>query len=189
MSSIKVDIDADNKPSNFPTPEGILVQWRARIALAKAADPKAYIRGVSLVDASGEPYAWLKFGPTVDMSEARTQHYVAQEVNRNDAVPVRIPYVYLAFEHGREGFIAMEYIDGTVPELNDRDLADAAAAIQFLVSIRAPDLVPGPIGGGLIRHPFFHDRESAVVYPTVGWLELHINRASVAIRFVILCLT
>ena len=75
------------------------------------------------------------------------------------------------------------------PGLNERDLADAAAAIQFLVTLRGPDLVPGPIGGGLIRHPFFHDRESAVVYPTVGWLELHINRASVAVRFGILHLT
>ena len=80
----------------------------------------------------------------------------------------------------------MEYIDGAAPGLNDRDLADAAAAIRFLVTLRAPDLVPGPIGGGLIRHPFFHDRESAVVYPTVGWLELHINRASRTIRLAIL---
>ena len=117
MSSIKVDIDADNKPPNFPNPEEILAQWRARIALAKAADPKAYIRGVSLVDASGEPYAWLKFGPTVTMAEARTQHYVAQEVNRNSDAPVRVPYVYLAFKFGPRGFIAMEYVDGAVSGL------------------------------------------------------------------------
>ena len=77
MSDIKVDIDADDKPANFPSSEEILIQWEARFALAQAADPRAHIRGVSLVDAFGEPYAWLKFGPTVTMSEARTQHYVA----------------------------------------------------------------------------------------------------------------
>ena len=58
-SGIEVDIDADNKPANFPSPEEVVVQWEARFALARAAagDPWAHIRGVSLVGASGEPYA------------------------------------------------------------------------------------------------------------------------------------
>lgn len=72
MSSIKVDIDAANKPTNFPSAEGILQQWETRLRLAKAANPGEDIRGVSLVDGSEAPYAWLKFGPTVTMAEGRT---------------------------------------------------------------------------------------------------------------------
>ena len=181
MSAIKIAIDADNKPANFPSPEEILSQWKRRLALAKAANPKSYYttRGVSLVDASGEPYAWLKFGSIpVIIPEARTQHYIALEVNRSTDAPLRVPYVYLAFEFGSQGFIAMEYIDGAALELNDRDFADAAAAVQFLASIRGPDLVPGPIGGGIICHPFFFDHEAEVVYPTVGSLQRHVNGVS-----------
>ncbi|PIL28114.1 hypothetical protein GSI_09765 [Ganoderma sinense ZZ0214-1] len=180
MPSIKVDIDAPNKPPNFPSADEILQQWRERLRLAEAANPGEHIRGVLLVDGSGAPYAWLKFGPTVTMAEGRTQHFVAQLVNSDAAAPVRVPYVYLTFEFGLRGFIVMEFVDGAAPAYeSERDVADAAAAVRYLTGIRAPNSVPGPIGGGLIRHPFFQDRESAVAYPSVDWLQLHVNRASI----------
>lgn len=83
---------------------------------------------------------------------------------------MRVPNVYLAFEFGNRGFIAMEFVDGAAPTYEERDVADAAVAVRFIAEIRAPNSVPGPIGGGRIRHPFFLDRESAVAYPVVGWL-------------------
>ena len=188
MPNIKVDIDADNKPSNFPSPEEILEQWTARLELAEVAlNPVELddIRGVSLVDESGAPYAWLKFGPTITMAEGRTQHFVAQLVNGDATAPVRVPYVYLTFEFGHRGFIAMEFVDGDAPTYDERDVVDAAAAVRFLTRIRAPNSVAGPIGGGLIRHPFFVDRESAVAYPDVDLLEMHVNGVSVAIRLAV----
>jgi hypothetical protein len=160
-------------------------QLKTRLALAKAADPGGDIRGVSLVDSAGQPYAWLKFGSNVTMAEARTQHYVAQVVNGNASAPVRVPYVYLAFKLGVLGVIVMECVDGDAPTFSDRDLADAAAAVQFLANIKAPNLVPGPINGGQVQHPFFRDGESPVPYPTVDWLQLHVNNASFAICFAI----
>jgi hypothetical protein len=81
MSSVKIEFETANKPDNFPSAEEILNQWKTRLALAKAADSGGDIRGVSLVDSAGQPYAWLKFGSNVTMAEARTQHYVAQVVN------------------------------------------------------------------------------------------------------------
>ncbi|CAA7265745.1 unnamed protein product [Cyclocybe aegerita] len=143
--------------------------------MAKAANPTSDIRGVSLVDGSGATYAWVKFGATITMAEGRTQNYVAQVVNSSVNAPVRIPSVYLTFEWDDWGFIAMEFVDGITPEYNERDIAAIAAAVQFLVDIKGPDLVPGPIGGGPIRHPFFLDRESAVSYSSVDWLQQHIN--------------
>ena len=186
MSSIKIDIDVDTttKPANFPSAERILEQWRAGVKLAKAANTNPRggdIRGLVLVDeSSGAPCAWLKFGPTVTMAEGRTQHFVAQRVNSDATAPVRVPDVYLTFEFGFRGFIAMELIDGDAPsDKEEKDAVDAAAAVQFLAEIRAPSAVPGPIGGGPIRHPFFLDRESAVAYPSVGLLQRHVNKASV----------
>lgn len=128
-----------------------------RLSLARAADPGGGhdVRGVALVDASERPHAWLKFGSTVTMAEARTQLYVARVVNGDDAAPVRVPTVYLAFEYGHRGFIAMEYIDGAAPKFNKKDVSDTAIAVQYLASIRAPDAVPGPTGGDLIYHPIF----------------------------------
>jgi hypothetical protein len=185
MSSVKIEFETANKPDNFPSAEEILNQWKTRLALAKAADSGGDIRGVSLVDSASQPYAWLKFGSNVTMAEARTQHYVAQVVNGNAAAPVRVPYVYFAFKRGVRGLIVMEFVDGDAPSYSDRDVADAAAAVQFLANIKAPNLVPGPINGGQVQHPFFRDGESPVPYPTVDWLQLHVNNASFAICFAI----
>ncbi|KDQ57418.1 hypothetical protein JAAARDRAFT_78615 [Jaapia argillacea MUCL 33604] len=175
MSNIKFDIVVDNKPNSLPSAEEIIQQCRTH-ALANAANSTSYKRGVSLVDESkdGAPYAWVKYGRSITMAEARTQHYVAQVVNGDDdAAVVRVPYVYLSFEsHGR-GYIVMEFIDGVI--CSDADAKLVAAAVQFLATIRGPTTQPGPIGGGPICHDFFIERESSLTYSSVGLLEKHIN--------------
>jgi len=180
MTSIKMDIIANKELASFPSAEEILSQWKTRYKVAREANPGSEIRGVSLVDESGAIYAWLKFGPTVTMAEGRTQNYVAQVVNGDATAPVRVPSVFLTFESNRWGFIVMEFIDGET--CDDQDSNDVAIALQFLVNIEGPNSVPGPIGGGRIRHPFFIDRESEVPYDSVGLLQAHVNSVSVTIR-------
>jgi hypothetical protein len=131
MSKMKLDIVADNKPNNLPSAEEIIQQCKT-CALANAANSTSDKRGVSLVDESkdGAACAWVKFGPCITMAEARTQHYVAQVVNGDDAAAVRVPYICLSFESHGWGYIVMESIDGVI--CSDADARLVAAAVQFL---------------------------------------------------------
>ena len=134
-----------------------------RIALYKTSD----------LDVSN---IWVKFGLGIAMGSARTQRFVAQYLRDNNNPAVRAPRLYLAFTWVPLGYIVSEYIDGQV--CDDSDTALAAAAVQALITIPSPSLTPGPIGGGLIEHPFFVDRRSSVWYESVEELQDHVNGVS-----------
>ncbi|KAI9651660.1 MAG: hypothetical protein M1829_002575 [Trizodia sp. TS-e1964] len=51
-----------------------------------------------------------------------------------------------------------------------------AHAINLLLTIPPPDARPGPVGGGIIRHPLFHEYKASRVYDTVEDLEQDINQ-------------
>ena len=174
MPRITFDFIANNKPDNLPSAEQII----RRCAEANAVNFRTGLSGVALVGSSQNdaPYAWVKYGRSITMAEARTQQYVAQVVNSNDAAPVRIPAVYCSFESNSRGYIVMELIEGEI--CSDADAGLVAAAVQFLITIKGPTEQPGPIGGGPICHNFFVDRESSVTYSSVDLLEKHINGVS-----------
>ena len=176
MSKIELVIDAENKPANLPSPEVIIQQCRR----ARAANSN--IRGIPLVEESHDSviHAWVKFGWIVTMSEAQTQHFVAQVLNDKAGVAVRSPYVYVAFQSDGIGYIVMEYIDGST--CDDSDAKLVATAVQSLITVQGPTAEPGPVGGGPIVHRFFIDWESSVTYNSVEVLEKHINGASVPLR-------
>jgi hypothetical protein len=111
------------------------------------------------------------------MGEAMTQRYVAQQLQSNAITAVRVPHVYLAFIWRRRGYIVSEYIDGNM--CDDSDIPRVAAAVQALISIPSPSSTPGPVGGGLIEHPFFIDRTSSIWYESVEELQDHVNGVSV----------
>ena len=67
----------------------------------------------------------------------------------------------------------MEYIDSPDCDANDSGLA--ANAIQTLIGLKAQDAAPGPVGGGLIKHPFFPNWCSNYAYDIVENLSKHIN--------------
>ncbi|KAF8154869.1 hypothetical protein B0H34DRAFT_541279 [Crassisporium funariophilum] len=171
MSGICFDIIANDKWDNLASAEEIIQRCKE----ANAVNFKVNLRGVALVDGAKDniPYAWVKYGRSVSMSEARTQHYVAEAVNSIVAAPVRIPAVYCSFRANGKGYIVMEYIEGEI--CSDKDATLVAAAVQCLITIRAPTEQPGPIGGGPICHDFFPDRESSATYSSVALLEKHIN--------------
>ncbi len=61
---------------------------------------------------------------------------------------------------------------------DNSDIALVAAAVQTLIKIPSPSLTPGPVGGGVIEHPFFIDGKSDIWYNTVEELQGHINGVS-----------
>ena len=111
------------------------------------------------------------------MGEARTQRYVAQQLQSSGITAVRVPHIYLAFTWHSYGYIVSEYIDGKM--CDDSDIPGVAAAVQALISIPSPSSTPGPVGGGRIEHPFFVERTSSIWYESVEELQDHVNGVSV----------
>ena len=177
MSNIELVIDADNKPANLPSPDVIIQQCRR--ARTRTSATYTNNSGVRLVDEScgGAVCAWVKFGRSVTMSEARTQHFVTQVLNDKASLTVRSPYVYLAFSCNGFGYIVMEYIDGSI--CDDSDARLVADAVESLITIQNPTAEPGPVGGGPIVHRFFMEWQSPVTYKSVDLLEKHLNGVSV----------
>ncbi|KAF5313761.1 hypothetical protein D9619_013716 [Psilocybe cf. subviscida] len=133
--------------------------------------------GVPLIDTPHTtiPYAWVKYGSSIQRGEAWTQHFVASTVNPRPMCTVRVPHVYLAFQWDDCVFIVMEYIHGSPCTVHDIPLV--ASAVHPLIQIQAPPTAaaaPGPLHGGLIEHPFFVDNIASVVYNSVAQLESHI---------------
>jgi len=120
---------------------------------------------------------WVKFGPSITMVEAETQRFVAHYLEDNDIPTVRAPRVYLAFTWCGFGYIVTEYIDGQI--CGDSDIPLVAAAVQSLITIQNSTSTPGPVGGGLIEHPFFVDRTSSIWCESVEELQDHMNSVSV----------
>lgn len=184
MANMELVIDADNKPANLPSPDMIIQQSCRAQAQVNASNQ----RGFRLVDESGDNSvcAWVKFGLSITMSEARTQHFVTQVMNDKAGAAVRSPYVYLAFSCNGTGYIVMEYIDGSICDNSDARLV--ADAVESLISIQSPTAEPGPIGGGPIGHRFFMERQSSVTYKSVDLLEKHINGVSVPFHLALVSL-
>jgi len=136
--------------------------------------------GILLCNQSGEPIAWVKYGPNVAVHEALTQDWVAKNLEANLEATVRVPRVYDAFSLPTTAwiirFIVMEYIDA--PDCTEKDVKCVAQAVQTLISIRGPSSVPGHIGGGPVVHNFFDEWQSPFRYRTVGELEQHVNGVS-----------
>jgi hypothetical protein len=171
---MKSIIDAENKPDNLPDPKEIVWQCRAaRAARANSSPDSEYLSGVALVDESGDAYVWVKFGQSITMGEAQTQHYAGQVLNNKANAAVRVPHVYLAFKWGKSGYIVMEYISGSTCVNSDAVLV--ADAVRSLITVQGPSTVPGPVGGGPINHRFFVDWMSSVTYHSVEALEKHVN--------------
>lgn len=168
MSSPGFAVLAADLPDGFPTREEIV---------AFCCTKGFNIPGTPVLDSSGALCAWVKYGRSVTMGEARTQSAVAGMVNSVGGTAVLVPKVYMAFEDNGRGYIVMEYIQGS--DCSQSDVIKVAAAVQQLISLRIPATnAPGPVGGGRITHRFFVEWTSAVPYGTVVLLQDHINKVS-----------
>ncbi|TFK45776.1 hypothetical protein OE88DRAFT_1639476, partial [Heliocybe sulcata] len=143
----------------------------------KLGPRQAHVRGVHItLDKQSDDQLtdiWVKYGYGVTMAEARTQCFVWQYLQDTNNPAVRAPRVYLAFTRKTFGFIVSEYIDGHMCDY--ADIARIIPAVQALISIPSPSSKPGPVGGGLIEHPFFIDSIAPIEYESVKDLQDHIN--------------
>ncbi|KAI0794641.1 hypothetical protein C8Q74DRAFT_1249862 [Fomes fomentarius] len=175
LHEITVHIDVEGKPTNIPDCESIIKQ---SFELRPPGQTTASIfNGVRItLDVRSDrdvSNIWVKFAPSLTMGEARTQQFVSQYLEQHNITAVRAPRVYLAFTSGAFGFIVSEYIDGPMCEFSESNLV--AAAVQALLKIPSPSSTPGPVGGGVIEHPFFLDCWSDIWYETVEELQRHVN--------------
>ncbi|KAB5590066.1 hypothetical protein CTheo_6488 [Ceratobasidium theobromae] len=173
-SRAEVFINDKGKPANIPSYETIIRKCpelrRSQTTAINVSGVRITLEKKSNLDASD---IWVKSGYSITMGEALTQRFVAQYLEDNNITAVRAPRVYVAFTWCSIGYIVTEYIDGKMCENSDTDLI--AAAVRVLIDIPSPSSTPGPIGGGLIEHPFFVDRRSSIKYESVKDLEDHVN--------------
>ncbi|KUI63012.1 hypothetical protein VP1G_10137 [Cytospora mali] len=124
-----------------------------------------------------------------------TQQPASQQVR----LIVCVPEVFYDFEDRGRYFVVMEFVPGitlnealvpgadvlgragaeVVAELDKSNLYQYIATGIHLLSANAkvpPGAKPGPVGGGIIRHPFFKDSQARVPYRDVEMLEKHINK-------------
>lgn len=178
---MKIIIDYQ-RPKDLPTPEEIVQKCRDfDIEQAKAPFTHFPKRGFALESRDGTKVAWVKHGSDIAMSEAMTQGCVWNKFNGDSIGDVRVPVVYLAFEEGRYGYIVMELIQGVPCEDSDAKLV--ATTVQALVNFSIRHGKPGPVGRGLIRHPFFVEWKAPCDYSSVDHLQEHVNGVSVAFEF------
>jgi len=83
-------------------------------------------------------------------------------------------------------YIFMEYVNGkTLKEFLEEGISpnqlqecynQIAKAIKLFISIKALDSVaPGPVGGGIIKHPLFKDTVASIEYASIDDLQQHIT--------------
>ncbi|KAJ7608667.1 hypothetical protein FB45DRAFT_945657 [Roridomyces roridus] len=142
--------------SNLPTREDIVAQGNE---VWKQAALKYTPAGFPLRDAeSGDTIAWVKYGFYVTVREAQTQDFVAKELARDcnlGSSVVQVPRVFDAFRSQRMGYIVMEYVEGEDCKCTARDIHDVAQAVQRLIAIRGPSLIPGHVGAGYLHTDSF----------------------------------
>ncbi|CAA7269456.1 unnamed protein product [Cyclocybe aegerita] len=160
-STVKVFIDDQGKPTNIPDYETIITQLP--LPTSAVCESPSSLDKRSEHDVSN---IWVKSGRNITMGEARTQRFDAQHLQDSENLA-------LAFTWGNFGYIVTEYIDGQT--CDNSDIALVAAAVQVLINIPSPNLTPGPVGGGLIEHPFFVDGKSSIRYESVEELQNHVN--------------
>lgn len=105
---------------------------------------------------------------------------------------VCVPEIFRAFEHRDFYFLVMEFVPGkTLQQILIDDENVGAEQVDHsilykhiaegirLLSVKAPPgSKPGPVGGGVIRHPFFNDFEAATPYRDIEMLQKHLNKVS-----------
>ena len=161
----------DSIPAWLPSPENLVLQ-----CLRHGWGPS----NITIHQPDGSDAAVVKWGHGVGMSEARTQDFLAKQVNEDRNNVVRVPVVYLAFRHNNVGYIAMQHVGDR--DCNRDDFPKITLAVKHLQQIPSPTLAPGPVNGGPIMHCLFSCSLSSVSYSSVELLEEHINAVSSALH-------
>jgi hypothetical protein len=167
MAAISLTVKNSNLPVWLPTPQDVVLMCEQN-----GHGPSTLI----IRSPGGSEAAFVKYGPSLAMGEARTQDYIADHVNSDKDLIVLVPRIYYAFRYEGIGYITMQYIDGN--DCNQNDLDAIALAVNRLRSIPSPTVSPGPVGGGPVTHRFFAGHRSSVQYGSVEDLQEHVNKVS-----------
>lgn len=146
------------------------------------------------------PLAYIKFGDHVEwkFAEVRNQMFVydsLQQLPPEKRQGIHVPEVYRTMRIGNLLFIIMEYVPGrTLAQitedgenwemLREEVINKICQGMRMLLSLPVPcDAKPGPVGGGIIRHPIFKYSEAATEYDSIDMLERHLNKVGAPICF------
>ncbi|KAH6718703.1 hypothetical protein BKA61DRAFT_261570 [Leptodontidium sp. MPI-SDFR-AT-0119] len=136
------------------------------------------------------PVAFIKYGPEeLGMREEwRNQEFAFEALEKlhpQERKGVHIPKIYRVIQ--REGmiYIVMEYVVGaTLAELAKSSLEgeqqeryeQIAKAIRLFLAFEVTDQAsPGPVGGGIIKHPLFEDAVASLRYNSAKDLQEHLT--------------
>lgn len=174
--------------------------WNASQALEDP--PFGVANGFTYPPASNQPSFFVKYTDSENKSllepERRNQEFAFNTLRslQQTAPPQRkllvlAPEIFRAFEHRDYYYLVMEFVPGKTmedlfaeetPETSQGDRATlyqhVADAIQLLSVKAPPGARPGPVGGGILRHPIFSDSQAEVPYRDVEMLEKHLNNVS-----------
>lgn len=174
--------------------------WNASRALE---DPPLNVaRGFTYPPASKQPKFFVKYTDSESKSllehERRNQEFayntlrtLQQTASPQRKLLVLAPEIFRAFEHRGYYFLVMEFVPGKTMEGLFREethetsqgsratlYRHVADAIRLLSVKAPPGSKPGPVGGGILRHPIFSDFQAVVPYRDVKMLETHLNNVS-----------
>ena len=145
------------------------------------------------------PEIFIKYGYDDEgmLEEARNQTFAykaLREMPKQDTIGIRIPNIYRVFSKKQSVYIVMEYVQGeTVKELLEKESVDTlqecydqiAKAIRLFLSIPIHTTIPGPVGGGMIRHPLFKDTIASINYSSIADLQAHLKAVTLNIRVIV----
>jgi serine/threonine protein kinase len=176
---------AVSMPTQLPTDNEIVAFCKEQRALGEQGNTYAY-------PSRNAAIAFIKCG-------SRKSGMVAEMLNQNfafDALEdmpeqkragIHVPKIYRVIEVAATVYIVMEYVNGkALKELLEEGASDdqlqqyynqIAKAIKLFISIKVPDgVTPGPVGGGIIKHPLFKDTIASIEYTSVDDLQQHVNK-------------
>ncbi|KAH6675107.1 hypothetical protein B0J14DRAFT_29184 [Halenospora varia] len=126
------------------------------------------------------------------MAEMLNQDFAFKALERmpqQKRAGIRVPKVYRVIEKAQIVYIVMEYVNGkTLKESLEEGIShdklqdyynQIAKAIELFISIKVPDgVTPGPVGGGIIKHPLFKDTIASIEYTSFDDLQQHVNNVA-----------
>ncbi|KAI6012185.1 hypothetical protein PISMIDRAFT_104192 [Pisolithus microcarpus 441] len=120
---------------------------------------------------------FVKYGAAQDLEpELAIQEYFYQHAQQPQTPePPRIAKIIHHFIHQHTMYLVMERIELQVspPDLAKR----IQGAVEWLANVPPPpNSTLGPVGGGVIRHSFFKDREAPFEFSDTAMLDLYIKR-------------
>ncbi|KAL5331280.1 hypothetical protein ACEPPN_000810 [Leptodophora sp. 'Broadleaf-Isolate-01'] len=134
------------------------------------------------------PIAFIKIassqsGVESEISNQRFAFDALEALPKQERAGIRVPKIYRVLEKASTRYIIMEYVQGqTLDELLDQDILhdlhfnQISKAIKLFLSFEVPvNATPGPIGGGIIRHPLFKDAIASIEYASVNALQGHVQ--------------